>query len=281
MHPIAFTIGSLTIHWYGVLVAIGFLLGLWTAGRRAGLVGVSPEVVVDLGPWLIVGAIIGARALYVAMFWRTQFAGEPFLEIFKVWQGGLVYYGGLIGSSLACILYAWLKKERLWTLADVMAPSIALGQVFGRLGCLMNGCCYGRPAELACAISYPPGHETHPVGSPALPVHATPIYEATLTLCLYLTLAWLFRRKHFRGQIFGLYLVGYGVCRSIVELFRGDYPPSQLHLNGWITPAHIVSGFVFTAGVILLVVLARTQPVQNPEPASSGTPPGGTSETKP
>lgn len=276
MQPIAFTLGNLTVHWYGVLVAVGFLLGLWTAGRRARLIGVNPDVVMDLGPWLIVGAVIGARTLYVIMFWRQQFAGAPFVDIFKVWQGGLVYYGGLIGSSLACILYAWLKKASLWTLADIMAPSVALGQVFGRIGCLMNGCCYGRQTNAVCAITFPPGHETHPVGSPALHVHPTQIYEAVLTLGLYLGLAWLFRKKHFRGQIFALYLIGYGILRSIVELFRGDYPPNQLLLNGWITPAHVVSGFVFTAGVVLLVVLAKTQPAsQSPsENAAEPTPSG-------
>lgn len=266
MQPTAFTLGNFTVHWYGVLVAMGFLAGLWTAGRRARIGGVNPEVVMDLGPWLIVGAVIGARTLYVIMFWKQQFANEPFADVFKVWQGGLVYYGGLIGSCLACIMYAWVKKAQLWTLADIMAPSIALGQFFGRIGCLMNGCCYGRQTDAACAITFPAGHETHPVGSPALHVHPTQIYEAGLTLILYLGLAWLFRKKHFRGQVFGLYLVGYGILRAIVELFRGDYPPNQLLLNGWITPAHVVSGFVLAVGLILLWILSRSQPTTSPPP---------------
>ncbi len=257
MHPIAFQFGSLTVTWYGVLVATGFMLGLWTASRRAQWAGFSAETVLDLGPWLIVGAVIGARTLYVIMFWREQFSGAPLLDVFKVWQGGLVYYGGLIGSSVACILFAFLKKAPLWRLADTMAPSVALGQVFGRIGCLMNGCCYGRATTLACGIRYPEGHETHPAGLPATAVYPTQILEAVLTLCLYLGLAWHFRRKHFSGQVFAFYLIGYGILRSIVEMFRGDYPREQLLMGGWITPAHVVSSLVLLVGVALLLLLPR------------------------
>lgn len=273
MQPIAFSIGTLTIHWYGVLVAIGFLLGLWTASRRGMLAGLTQETVMDLGPWLIVGAVVGARTLYVGMFWGQEFAGQPFWNVFKVWQGGLVYYGGLIGSSLACILYALIKKAPLWKLADVMAPSVALGQMFGRIGCLMNGCCYGRPANMACAITFPAGHDTHARNQAATPVHPTQIYEAVLTLLLYLTLAWLFRRKHRQGHIFAFYLIGYGICRAIVELFRGDYPPNQL-LNGWVTPAHVVSAIVLTIGLGLWAFLRVNQPIVGPEQTPAQQAPG-------
>ena len=109
----------------------------------------------DLGPWIIVGAIIGARTLYVISYWRESFANEPWWEIFMVQHGGLVFYGGLIGSSLATILYAQLKGLPLWRMADIFAPSVALGHVFGRVGCLMNGCCYGRATDLPWAIHFP------------------------------------------------------------------------------------------------------------------------------
>src|SRR5437899_9922706 len=173
------------------MVALAFLAGLWTASRRAKLTGVAPEKVLDLGPWLIVGAILGARTLYVTSYWREQFAEHPFPDIFMIQKGGLVYYGGLIGASLGCILYARWKKVPLWKLADIMAPSIALGYVFGRIGCLMNGCCYGRACSLPWAISYPAGN---PLGSPTSPVHPTQVYESLLSLCLYAGLAWLYRR---------------------------------------------------------------------------------------
>lgn len=101
------------------MVALGFLAGLWTAGRRAVHAGIAVEKVVDLGPWILVGSILGARILYVIWSWNESFAGKPVGEIFAVWNGGLVYYGGLIGGSLAFVLYVRLKKLPLWKVADV------------------------------------------------------------------------------------------------------------------------------------------------------------------
>jgi phosphatidylglycerol:prolipoprotein diacylglycerol transferase len=239
------------------MVALGFLAGLWTASRRSLRDGIPSERILDLGPWLIVGAILGARTLYVITFWREQFAGKPISEIFMVHHGGLVYYGGLIGASLTCILYARLKQLPLWKLADIMAPSIALGYVFGRIGCLMNGCCYGRACSLPWAISFPPGN---PLGSPTTPVHPTQIYESLLSLCLYAGLAWLFRRKKYDGQVFAAYLVSYAILRSVVETFRGDYPEYQHFLGGWATPAQLVSIGILAAGLILLWFLSRHAP---------------------
>src|SRR5882757_3969556 len=127
MHSIAFKLGPLTIHWYGILVAIGFLAGLWTAGRRARLSGIASEKIFDLGPWLIIGGILGGRVLYVISYWREDFADHPFPEIFMIQHGGLVFYGGLIGATIAGITYLRLKKLPLWPVADIMAPSVALG----------------------------------------------------------------------------------------------------------------------------------------------------------
>lgn len=257
MHPIAFNLGPLTVRWYGVMMALAFLAGLWTASRRGLRDGIAGEKVLDLGPWLIVGAILGARTLYVITFWREQFANEPFWEVFMVQKGGLVYYGGLIGACLACIVYARIKKLELWKLADVLAPSIALGYVFGRIGCLMNGCCYGRACDVRWGITYPAGHATHAVGGAATKVHPTQIYESLLSLCLYAFLAWMYRRKKFDGQIFATYLVSYAVLRSFVEMFRGDYPEYQHFFGGWATPAQLVSIGILTAGLILFWLLHR------------------------
>jgi phosphatidylglycerol---prolipoprotein diacylglyceryl transferase len=257
VHPIAFQLGSLTIHSYGVMVALGFLAGLWTASRRALREGVTAEKIIDLGPWLIIGAILGARTLYVVSYWQESFAGRPIMDVFKVWNGGLVYYGGLVGASLASMVYVRLKGLRLWTIADIIAPSIALGSVFGRIGCLLNGCCYGRPCSLPWAIRFPADNPLHP---PTYPVHPTEVYDALLNLCLYAGLAWLYRRKKFNGQVFGVYLVGYAVLRSFVELFRGDYPASQHYLGGWATPGILASMVAMGAGVVLLSLLPRAMP---------------------
>jgi len=249
------------------MVALAFLIGLWTASRRALREGVSPDKILDLGPWLILGAIIGARTLYVFTFWRAEFASNPFWDIFKVWQGGLVFYGGLVGASLAFIIYARVKKVPLWKGADILAPSIALGYVFGRVGCLMYGCCYGRICDLPWALRFPgyslSAKQQHASGllasesSRSLPVHPTQIYESLLNLLLYGGLAWLFRRKKYDGQVFAWYLIGYALCRSFVEAFRGDYPQYQRFLSGWLTPAHMVSILILSTGLVLILVLPR------------------------
>lgn len=269
MHPIAFQLGSLTVTWFGVMVALGFLAGLWTASRRAPRAGVVPDTILDIGPWLIVGAIVGARLLYVLTYWdllmeKPLFPQAPWTEIFMVQRGGLVYYGGLIGAALGCILFARWKKIPLWKLADILTPSIALGYVFGRIGCLLNGCCFGRVCHLPWAIRFPnqsfawsKQYLDGLVGKtdPSLPVHPTEIYDALLNLVLYLGLAWLYRRRKFDGQVFAAYLMCYAVTRSIVEAFRGDYTP--VHLHGGLTPAQLLGIAVFAAGLALLGLLPR------------------------
>jgi phosphatidylglycerol:prolipoprotein diacylglycerol transferase len=252
VHPIVFQFGRFTITSYGVMVAVAFLVGLWTASRRAPREGIPPDKILDLGPWLIIGTILGARTLYVISYWREQFAGQPITEIFAVWKGGLVFYGGLIGASLAGILYARLKKLPVWKLADIVAPSIALGYVFGRIGCLLNGCCYGRPCSLPWAITFPNESRLAP---PGIPRHPTQIYDSLLNLVFYGALAWLYRHKKFDGQVFATYLIGYALLRSFVEMFRGDYP--QYYLGGWATPAQLVSIGILAAGLVLQAVLPR------------------------
>jgi phosphatidylglycerol:prolipoprotein diacylglycerol transferase len=263
VHKIAFELGPLPITWYGIFVASGFFFGLWNASRRALRVNLNPEAIFDCGTWLLIGAVLGARGLYVVSYWpdivqtAREYRHSPALEIVMVHHGGLVYYGGLIGASAACVLFTWRRRLALWKLADILAPGVALGSFFGRWGCLMNGCCYGRPTTLPWGIQFPVGHETHPFndGLPHL-VHPTEVYDALLNLALFAGLAWFFKRRKFDGQVFALYLVCYAVLRSFVECFRGDYPPGDL-VAGRITPAQLVSAGILVAGALLLRLLPK------------------------
>jgi phosphatidylglycerol:prolipoprotein diacylglycerol transferase len=250
VHPVAFELGSLRIHWYGILIAIGFLLGTWTASRRGLRQGINPQHIADLAMWLLVGAIVGARALHVMSYWDTEFSGKPLWEIFKIQNGGLVFYGGLIGAALAGTIFVLWRKLPWFKTADALAPSIALGSVFGRMGCLMTGCCYGAKCDLPWAIHFPADHDTQGVG-----VHPTQIYDSLANLLLYLGLAWVYRRKKFDGQVFGVFLIGYAILRSTVEIFRGDYQPGEFHAG--LTPAQLVSVIIVIIGVVLLAVLPR------------------------
>jgi phosphatidylglycerol---prolipoprotein diacylglyceryl transferase len=269
VHPIAFHLGSLTVRWYGVMIAVAFLAGLWTATLRARREKIPGEKIADVTLWLMIGAIVGARIVYVTTYWKEEFAGQPWTEIFAIWHGGLVYYGGLIGGIVAGTIYIGWKKLPLWKTADVLAPSIALGSFFGRAGCLLNGCCYGRPTNLPWAIQFPNGSAPWQqqfneglVGAngPALPVHPTEIYDGLLNLTLYFFLAWLFRRKKFDGQIFATYLLCYAVTRSFVEYFRGDY--TNLHYHLGLTPAQWISVPIFVTGLALAAILSRRAPVK-------------------
>ena len=257
MHPVAIQFGQFTIYWYGILVAVGFLVGFWVAGRRAAHEGLAAELVTGAAPWLIGGTIVGARLLYVLTHWRDEFAGQPVWEIFKV-RSGLVFYGGLIGASLGIIIYARRHRLPLWKLADIFTPSIALGHAFGRIGCLMTGCCYGRECRLPWAIHFPTGHATAGAG-----VHPTQIYEAILNLIMFAGLTWFYSRKKFDGHIFAVYLIAYAVLRALVEIFRGDYPAYYL---GVFTPAQLVSVPILVAGLLLLWKLPRQTSVLTANP---------------
>ena len=266
MHPIAFNLGSLTIYWYGILMGLAFVAGFWTAGRRGLRDGLHPEAILDLGTFLIIGAIIGARLTYVVSYWERDYACKPLWTILNLRDGGLVYYGGFIGATLSGLIVARFKKLPLWKMADVLTPSVALGSAIGRIGCLMTGCCFGRVCDLPWAIRFPnqsPAWQTqeaaHLIGplEGTLPVHPTEIYDSLLNFTLYLGLAWLYRHKKFDGQVFALYLMVYAITRSISDAFRGDYPPENIHSG--LTPAHLVSIGIFVAGAVLFRMLSRTR----------------------
>jgi prolipoprotein diacylglyceryl transferase len=150
----------------------------------------------------------------VISYWKQDFAGQPLWEIFNI-RSGLVFYGGLIGASIGTILCTRRNKLPLWKIADILAPSIALGHAFGRIGCLMTGCCYGRASSLPWAIQFPKEHATG-----GLPVHPTQLYESALNFLLFLGLSWFHPRKKFDGHVFATYLIAYAILRGVVEIFR-------------------------------------------------------------
>ncbi len=241
------------MHWYGVLVALGFYAGLLTAARRARRVGVSPDDIWNMGTWLIIGALVGARLWYVMSYWKEDFAGRPWLETLMIQRGGLVFYGGLVGAFLSCNAYIRRGGLPAWKVADVMAPSIALGHAMGRIGCLMHGCCYGDACDLPWAVHFPTHHDTRGTG-----VHPTQLYEAGLNLLLSLALVRLFKVRRFDGQVFAIYLCSYAVLRSVVEAFRGDYP--NRYAGGVLTPAHLISIAIFGLGAVLFARLSKRSP---------------------
>jgi phosphatidylglycerol---prolipoprotein diacylglyceryl transferase len=266
LKPILFHLGSYQLHTFGLLVALGFVFGLWAASRNARAAGLSPELPYDLAPWLIGGALVGARALYVISYWQRDFAGQGLMEIVAIWKGGLVFYGGLIGATAAGMFAVSRRGLPLWQVADCLAPGIALGHVFGRVGCLMNGCCYGRPSSLPWAIQYPQDHHTHPAW-----VHPAQMYESAMNLAFFAGLTWLHRRRRFDGQVFATYLLGYAVIRSIAEWYRGDYSVISNPAAGVFTPGQITSALIITAGAVLYGIRRRHALSSTPTPTPTPT----------
>jgi len=174
-----------------------------------------------------------------------------------------VFYGGFLGAAAAAILYCQIRSQPLWRLADAYAPSIALGSVLGRIGCLMTGCCYGSVCELPWAIRFPTGHATHGTA-----VHPVQIYDALLNLVVWAVLEFLHRKRKFEGQVFAAWLLTYPIARSIAELFRGDYPVR--YLDGRLTPAHLVGAGLFVTGCVLYFWLLKRSARPGSSPSSPG-----------
>ncbi|MHB8840162.1 MAG: prolipoprotein diacylglyceryl transferase, partial [Candidatus Aquicultor sp.] len=152
MLPILFKIGPLTVHTYGVAMAAAFLVGLLLIHHEAKRKGFNPEISFDIVLFAMIGGIIGARLVYVIDYWR-DFVGNP-AQVFAIWTGGLIFYGGLIGGTLAVLAVIKLRKLSVGKVADMVAPAMAVGSAIGRLGCYANGCCYGKETSSFLGVTF-------------------------------------------------------------------------------------------------------------------------------
>ena len=248
MHPEFIHIGKFAIHTYGVLVAAGFLLGLLLAARRARSAGIAAEQISDLGVWLIITGMGGAKLFHIVFFWHEFIAGWHATGWLSL-REGFVFYGGFIGACLVTIVFASRHRLSLWKLADAMAPSVALGHALGRLGCFFNGCCFGKPCTLPWAITFPAGHVMH-----GIPVHPTQLYEVAGNLALFAGLSLFYRRKRFDGQVWWLYVLLYGVLRFTIEFWRGDY---EVYYRGLFTLGHLEAGSMIVVAAVALAWMTQ------------------------
>jgi len=217
MYPILFQIGSFRIHTYGVFIALGFLTGIVLALREAKRVGEKPENILDLSFYSIIAAIVGSRLFYIIL--NYQYYIENPLEMIKIWSGGLVFYGGFVLALIVGIWYIRKSHLPLWKTADVMAPSIAIGQAIGRLGCFSAGCCYGKVTALPWAVTF---SNPECLANLGVPLHPTQLYSSLNDLFIFLILTVVKRFKKFDGLLIWLYVLLYSITRSIIEIFRGD-----------------------------------------------------------
>jgi phosphatidylglycerol:prolipoprotein diacylglycerol transferase len=249
MFPGLLHLGPLALSFYGLAVALGVLAGMALVSLTAPWRGLSAAVLQDFCFWMVLAGLIGSRLAYVAFHWPEFAADWP--GILAYWRGGLMFQGGLAGALLVAPFF--LKKERLafWPTADVLAPSLALGQALGRLGCLSAGCCHGLPLPPGASwgLTFPPGSQA-PAGLPLWPTQPVEaFFLALLALGLMAALrAPLFRRP---GRVAALYLAGAGALRLVLEFFRGDYRGEAL-LN--LPPTTLAAALTLALGLWLLAL---------------------------
>lgn len=251
MHPVLIKFGPVTIHTYGFFVALGFLLGLLLAVKEAKRQGISQNKIIDLGFYILLASILGSRLFFI-MSNASYYLKNP-LDIFKIWEGGLVFYGGVLFAIPTVIWY--VKKHNLgtWSIADLFAPSIAIGHAFGRLGCLSAGCCYGKPAEsLPCGIIFTDPNCLAPTN---IALHPTQLYEAGGEFINFLILLLLKKHKLFNGQLFMTYLLLYSILRFTVEFFRGDVERGFILDN--LSIAQGISVVMFLIAIVGMIALKR------------------------
>ncbi len=269
MFPKLFDLGPLTVYSYGVLLAAAYLGGLQFALVRARNRGLDPARVMDLGIYIIVSALVGAKLLLVIVD-AGHFIENP-RDLLALTRSGGVFYGGLI---LAVIVGLWyVRKHRLptWRIADVIAPGIAFGHVVGRLGCFLAGCCYGHETTVPWAVTFTNPLAAENVGTPlGVPLHPTQLYEAGAELVILgLLLAFEHKGRAFPGRTFWGYMLVYGLTRFVIEFFRGD-PRGMVFAN--VSTSQFISLLIIPISLVMLYWLSRRDTHAAPATMAPGRP---------
>ncbi|WP_368869551.1 prolipoprotein diacylglyceryl transferase [Proteus terrae] len=282
--PVMFSIGPVSLHWYGMMYLVGFVFALWLANRRAakpnsGWTKSEVETLLYVG---FVGVFIGGRLGYVLFYNLPVFLNDP-LYLFKVWDGGMSFHGGLIGVICAMIWFAKRTKRKFFQVADFVAPLIPFGLGLGRIGNFINGELWGRVTfDTPWAFLFPTSRSADlqlVAQDPAtllpiiqeygvLPRHPSQLYEMLLEgVVLFIILNIFVRKSRPVGSVSGLFLIGYGAFRIIVEFFR--QPDAQLGLFGGVSMGQILSIPMILLGIIFMVWAYRQdkKTPQNPTPA--------------
>lgn len=250
MHPVLLEVFGYPIHLYAVMIATSFIAGVWLAARYGERVGLDRDMILDLCWWLLVAGLVGSRIGFIVtqfdQYWlpcvdiaeyNRLYPQDPLTEpdclrLLKFWNGGLVFLGGVVLALFTLVWFTRREKVKLLPVADALIPSLALGQFFGRLGCLAAGCCWGKVSDAPWAIHFPKGSMVHYLhaeehlishgAAESLGVHPTQLYDAGAGLLIFIALILIRQRKRWHGQVFAWWLLLYPLARSTIELFRGD-----------------------------------------------------------
>jgi len=252
MYPVLFQIAGFQIRTYSLMLLLAFVVGiilLWFILKRRTLI--DPAVVSDFAFWVIIGVVVGARLAYVLMHW-PEFADNP-AAIFKIWEGGAVYYGGFILALAAGLIYLRVKKIPVLPLLDAIAPVIALCESIGRIGCFLNGCCFGKPTDV-CGVTFPEHSFASSIFGSGHSIWPTQLFQSGGGILLFVILFLLMRLVRLRkGQLFAIFLAGLGAFRFGVNFLRYYEDTLNLWTNNWIAIGLVI------VGVGLAIYFGRTQ----------------------
>lgn len=257
MFPRLLTVGSYALHTYGLLVALGFLTGVWLASRLAPKAGLDPEQVFGLGVYTALVAIVGAKLLMIAT--DLSYYREHPAEIFSLQslQSGGVFYGGFVAGLAFVIAYCLVERLSFLGVADTFAPGLALGHAIGRVGCFSAGCCWGRQTQLPWAVVFTNPYSHELTGVPlGIPLHPTQLYESAALLVIFLLLLRVHARSRFAGQVFAAYLMLYAAARFGLEFLRGD-PDRGFVLGGALSTSQFLGIFLFVGALIFYLFRRR------------------------
>lgn len=260
---------------YGFMLFLGFTFGGWFAARRAKQEGLPPETIWDLTMWGFVGGIVGARIFYLVQHGDRVFAGKHGAELLfaavNLSQGGIVFYGGLIGGVAAYFLFCHRRGIHPLVLGDIILPGLFIGMGFGRLGCFLNGCCWGDRCELPWAVQFPKGSVPYealvnlgilsPDAALSLPLHPTQIYSSIDAFILAALTAVYFKYRRRPGEVVALGWLIYPVTRFLIEFLRAD---ESGQFNTSLTISQWVSLLMFAGAVGFVYYLSRTPPARLP-----------------
>ncbi len=256
MHPILFTVFGLEIKAYGFFIAIGFLVGINLAAYFAKKEGIDPEKVYDLSLYILISAILGARILEVLINHEYYFSHPK--EIIAIWNGGLTFYGGLIAALAVCLVYLRKQKNGFWQFADIMAPSLAIGYMFGRIGCFFAGCCYGKPvAAGSLCLTFTNPQSFAPKG---VCLYPTQLYGALAALIIFIILLIMRRYHSFRGQLMLGFILLYAPARFFIEFFRND--SRGVYFGNTISTSQLIGIPFFIGALILYFYFRKTKPLK-------------------
>ncbi|MBN1871443.1 MAG: prolipoprotein diacylglyceryl transferase [Candidatus Omnitrophica bacterium] len=240
MHPIIFELGIIKLYSYGIMIALGFLIATFFASRAAIRDGLPSGKIADLCLYSLFFGILGARLLHVSLD-AQYYLAKP-IEIFLINHGGLAIQGGLASGIAAAYVFIRVNKLPIWKTADLIAPYLALGQSIGRIGCLLNGCCYGKPTRLATGI-YLPGH--------AFLLHPTQAYYSIAYLLVFIVLIAIYKKRKIYGLVFFSYLMMFSIIRFFLDYLRGDLYPVVLGL----TSSQILAAVIAVTALTFLLKL--------------------------